>query len=263
MQSLIRLSQGQLNLLERCPPRFQQIYLEQLRSPISLEQQEKQDWGSRFHLLMQQRELGLPIDSLLEEDKPLQRSLSSLIEAAPEILQPGAETWREAEHYRTLSLQNYLLTVIYDLIVASPSKVQIIDWKTYLQPQNQARLAQDWQTRLYMYVLAESSEYLPEQISMTYWFVKLPTKPQRLIFTYDSLQHEQTRQDLSYLLTKLSEWLEDYGREGTSFPHLPNCEESCPYYDSLTASTGLPGQDEAVTKDWLASIAEIEEVSLS
>ena len=286
MESLIRLSQGQLNLLEKCPPRFQQIYLEQLRSPVSLEQQEKQDWGSRFHLLMQQRELGLPIEPLLEEDQQLQRSLTSLIEAAPEIVRSEPETWREAEHHRTYSFQNYLLTVIYDLIIAGPSKAQIIDWKTYLQAQNQARLAQDWQTRLYMYVLAETSEYLPEQISMTYWFVKLPTKPQRLTFTYDSLQHENTKQDLTNLLTKLETWIEEYFNQGSSFPHPPNCEESCPYYDLAVAESSLthplhrPSDDScggatqtatetAVTagqnegdNNWYAAIAQIEEVSL-
>ena len=41
----MRLSQGQLNLLERCPRQFQHTYLEQLGSPINPEQQERQTWG--------------------------------------------------------------------------------------------------------------------------------------------------------------------------------------------------------------------------
>ena len=253
--SFIRLSQGQLNCLEQCPPLFQQIYLEQLRSPTSPDQQEKQSWGTQFHLLMQQRELGLPIDALLKQDEQLQHSLTALVNAAPEILQPEAGTWREAEHSRTLRVQNYLLTVVYDLLIASTT-AQIIDWKTYLQPQNRARLAQNWQTRLYLYVMAETSHYLPEQLSMTYWFVRLPTQPQRLTFMYDSVQHEATRQDLANLLAQLDRYLKDYLNEGITFPHIPNCEQSCPHHHSLV------GTSSQQNGDWHVSIAEIEEVAL-
>ena len=180
LSSLTRLSQGQLNLLETCPPKFQEVYLDQLSSPISPQQQEKLTWGSRFHLLMQQRELGLPIESLLSEDEQLQHSITSLVNAAPEILQPDVQGRRDAEHCRTLQFQDYLLTVIYDLLITDDEGAQILDWKTYLQPENQTKLAKNWQTRLYLYVMAETSEYLPEQISMTYWFVKLPSQPQSL-----------------------------------------------------------------------------------
>lgn len=259
--SFVRLSQGHLNLLQKCPPLFQQVYLDQLRSPTSPEQKEKQAWGSQFHLLMQQRELGLPIQSLLEEDEQLQHSLTSLIDTAPEILQPEDNTWRDAEHCRTLSFQGYLLTVIYDLLIASPASAQIIDWKTYLQPQNRAKLAQDWQTRLYLYVLAETSDYLPEQISLTYWFVKLPTRPQRLTFTYDSRQHQQTKQELTTLITQLDAWLKDYFEGGEAFPHLLDCEDSCPYKNSLWLSQETL-LEKTKRQDWGASIAEIEEVSL-
>ena len=261
--TIIRLSQGQLNLLATCPPKFQQIYLEQLRSPINPEQQDKQAWGSQFHLLMQQRELGLPIDSLLKENEELQHSLNALVNAAPEILLPDAQTWRDAEHCRTLQFHSYLLTVIYDLLITNSSTAQILDWKTYLQPENKAKLAKNWQTRLYLYVLAETSPYLPEQISMTYWFVKLPNKPQKLTFTYSNSQHEQTHQDLTHLLTKLDNWRENYFNEGIPFPHLPNCQKSCPYYKSLIApQTKSTSLSQEITKDWKKAIADIEEISL-
>src|SRR6476646_3772088 len=102
----LRLSQGQLNLLESCPRKFQHIYLEQLGSPSTPEQQAHQTWGSRFHLLMQQRELGLPIDSLMAEDRQMQRCVSSLLAAVPEIVAPGIDdsSWRQSEHRRTCSV---------------------------------------------------------------------------------------------------------------------------------------------------------------
>lgn len=260
---LIRLSQAQLNLLETCPPQFQRLYMEQLGSLISPEQQEKLDWGSQFHLLMQQKQLGLPIESLLKEDQQLQHSITSLIKATPEIWDCNQETWREAEHFRSLSFHGYLLTVIYDLLIANQTNAQIIDWKTYLQPENKTKLAKNWQTRLYLYLLAETSEYLPEQISMTYWFVKLPSQPQSLAFTYNSKQHQKTHQDLTHLLTKLDNWIDEYLNQKDSFPHLSNCQDNCPYYNSCFALQNQSGNHNlAINRDWLASIAEIEEIFL-
>ncbi|MGF1482148.1 MAG: PD-(D/E)XK nuclease family protein [Cyanophyceae cyanobacterium] len=257
MQPLFRLSQGQLNLLEKCPPLFQQVYLEQLRSPTNPQQQDKLAWGKQFHLLMQQWELGLPIEALLHEDEQLEHSFTALVQAAPEIWQLPSGAWREAEHCRTLSFQGYLLTTIYDLLIAGPSQAQIIDWKTHLQPQNRAKLAQDWQTRLYLYVLAETSDYLPEQISMTYWFVKLPTQPQRLTFTYSSGQHEATRQDLATLVAQLEQYLKNHLQVGLPFPHTADCE-NCPYREALLISEATMSQK--TTDSW--QIADIEEVSL-
>ncbi|MBE9168812.1 PD-(D/E)XK nuclease family protein [Pleurocapsales cyanobacterium LEGE 06147] len=259
---LIRLSQGHLNLLEICPPKFQQVYLEQLSSLPNLEQQEKQTWGSRFHLLMQQRELGLPIESLLQEDEELKHSLIALIQAAPEIFLSECSIWREAEHCRTMSFGNYLLTVIYDLLIADEQKAKILDWKTYLQPQNKTKLATNWQTRLYLYVLAETSEYLPEQISMTYWFIKLPTKPKSLTFSYSQAQHEKTKQDLTHLLTDLDNWLKTYRDRQVDFPHYSNCEESCPFYQSLLSSQISSTGTEPTKQNDLTSIKDIEEVAL-
>ncbi|MBF2021483.1 MAG: PD-(D/E)XK nuclease family protein [Hydrococcus sp. C42_A2020_068] len=261
--NFIRLSQAQLNLLETCPPQFQRLYLEQLGSPLSPQQQEKQTWGSQFHLLMQQKELGLPIESLVAQDEQLQHSITALMNAAPEIWQSESGSWREAEHCRTLSFQGYLLTVVYDLLMSDRAKAKIVDWKTYLFPENRAKLAKNWQTRLYLYVLAETTDYLPEQISMTYWFVKLPTQPQSLTFVYNSVQHEKNRQDLTRLLTQLDRWLDNYSNAGTSFPHLSNCQESCPYYQSLLEFGAFLDSDRfAIEKDWIALIDEIEEISI-
>ncbi|ELS03805.1 hypothetical protein Xen7305DRAFT_00035290 [Xenococcus sp. PCC 7305] len=234
-KNLIRLSQGQLNLLETCPPKFQQIYLNQLSSLPNPETEDKQTWGSRFHLLMQQRELGLPIDSLLAKDQELAQSFQALLQAAPHILDQTAHQWREAEHSRTINFSNYLLTVIYDLLVADAHQAQIIDWKTYLKPQRKDKLAQNWQTRLYLYTLVETSQYLPEEISMTYWFVKLPTKPESHVFTYNTQQHQQTREDLHHLLHNLDIWLE----ESIDFVHNPDCEDQCPYSQELLAQKNL------------------------
>lgn len=251
--NLIHLSQGHLNLLEICPPKFQQVYLDCLGSLPDPQQQESLAWGSRFHLLMQQRELALPIEPLLQTDAELDRSLSALIKAEPNILVNDANIWREAEHCRTLNVSNFLLTAIYDLLVAETDKATILDWKTYRQPPRKHKLARNWQTRLYRYLLVETSEYLPEQVVMTYWFVKSADLPQSYTFAYSSQEHQQTKQDLTCLLDNLERWLEAYNTATIPFPHHPNCQNHCPFFEALGITTN---------NEPSISIDEIDEVCL-
>lgn len=253
-QELIRLSQSHLNLLSTCPPKFQQVYLDLGSLPVP-EQQDSIEWGSRFHVLMQQRELTLPIESLLATDSELDSSLRALIQAAPE-LEPNLNIWREAEHCRTLSRGNFLFTVIYDLLIAKANQAKILDWKTYRQPPKSKNLALNWQTRLYLYVLAETSDYEPEQIQMTYWFVK-SGKPQSMTFDYSQQQHQQTEQDLTILLANLEAWLQNYQQLQMDFPHQPDCETTCRFYQDFA-------QVDATTsyQELLQSIDEIEEISI-
>lgn len=251
-QGLIRLSQSHLNLLSICPPKFQRVYLDGLGSLPAPEQQDTMEWGSRFHLLMQQRELTLPIEPLLATDTELDSSLRALIEAAPELA-PNPQVWREAEHCRTLSIGNFLFTVIYDLLIAESDQAVILDWKTYRKPIGIKKLQQNWQTRLYLYVLIETSEYQPEQVQMTYWFVK-SGKPQNVTIKYSQQKHQQTKQELAFLLDNLAIWLQNHQKFQIDFPHQPDCETTCLFYQDF--ATADPVQE------MLKSIDDIEEVSI-
>lgn len=267
----MRLSQGQLNLLATCPRKYQHTYLEQMSSPTTPEQQERLAWGSRFHLLLQQRELGLPIESFVEEDPQMQRCLTAFFKAAPEIFtheESGDRSiFRQAEHERTLNFQGYFLTVVYDLLIADAKQGQILDWKTYARPQQRQWLAENWQTRLYLYVLAETSNYLPKQISMTYWFVQsvgeeVPN-PESLKFSYNLTLHKKTQADLMLLLNKLTEWLQRYQERGEAFPqvsaNLGKCS-FCQFASRCDRSREMG--EEAIARRELQYLATIEEVSL-
>ncbi|MFM7406021.1 MAG: PD-(D/E)XK nuclease family protein [Cuspidothrix sp.] len=230
---ILRLSQGHLNLLATCPRKFQHSYLEQLNTPLDPKHEEYQILGSRFHLLMQQREMGLPIDNLLQADPQLQNLMNNFHKIAPEIFINNIEnlTFRESEHYRTLQIGDYLITVIYDLLIADENQAQILDWKTYPQPPKREKLAQNWQTRLYMYVLGETSQYLLENISMTYWFVQSKEQTKNIKFTYNQAQHQKTQHDLNQLLNNLSQWIKDYQHQ-IPLPQITESQkicESCQY----------------------------------
>ena len=230
----MKLSQKQLNTLSVCPRRFQQTYIDQLISPPSPEQEERLAWGNRFHLLMQQRELGLPIQNLIAENPQLGEDLTALIEAAPDIFNSNSSsnaaknTFREAEHQRTLNFGSHLLIGVYDLLIADPKTAQILDWKTYPRPQNYVNIKNNWQTRLYPYLLVETSDYLPEQVSVTYWFVKgkKNSGPEYLSLPYDSQKHQQTQQELTQLIAQLDEDLHRY-EQGEPFPQVEVSTGSC------------------------------------
>lgn len=260
--TLIPISQGQLNQLETCPRKFQHVYIDQLGTPVSPDQQERLTWGSRFHLLMQQRELGLPVESLVEENAQLQQWVTALVNAASDVLTPDPQTFREAEHCRTLNFRGYLLTVIYDLLIEDENNAQILDWKTYPLPQNRQWLVKDWQMRLYLYVLAETSNYLSEQISMTYWFVKSKPQPQSLKFTYSNAQHEKTRQDLTDLLAQLDRWLENYRNDSIPFPQVLEKKGYCRECNFAVRCQRTSDSSPSSTREPLLSLADIEEVSL-
>ena len=254
---LIRLSQSHLNLLNICPPKFQQVYLDCMGSLPDPNQEESMKWGSRFHLLMQQRALALPIESLLQTDSELDLCLTALIDANPDLLLHQANVWYEAEHCRTLSVGKFLLTVVYDLLMTEIDQATILDWKTYRQPQSVDKLAHNWQTRLYLYVLAKTSEYAPEQIKMTYWFVK-SGKPKNVTFNYSQLQHQQTEQDLADLLANLGIWWQDYQHSQIDLPHRPDCQQNCPYRQLLSEES----QENDLHQELITSINEIEEISI-
>lgn len=263
----LRLSQAQLQTLTTCPRKFQHLYLDQLGFPPTPEEQTRLNWGNQFHLLMQQVQMGLPLAPPLHADEQvMQRSIAALQQVAPDLFenQPGdqPDSLRLSEHRRTLQLGDYLLTVIYDLLILEDDRAQILDWKTYPRPQNARRLAQHWQTRLYLFVLAETSHYRPDQLAMTYWYVQagnpeLP-QPQSLHCTYSIAQHRRTQKDLLQWLDRLTQWLTAYER-GEGLPQVETAQNHC-----QTCSFMLRCQRES--GDWekhsLPTFAEIEEIRL-
>ena len=251
---LLRLAQGQLNLLTICPRKFQHAVLDQFSTPTSPQQQEHINRGNRFHLLMQQHELGLRGVSTDPEEQELQQCVIDLVQAAPDLFAPA--NLRQSEHRRSMELGGYAIATIYDLLILRDTEAQIIDWKTYPRPQKADRLAKNWQTRLYLFVLAETTQYAPEQLSMTYWFVEPGKTPESLRFRYNTLLHQQTQKDLVQILGQLTEWLKNYDT-GES---LPQVDESKGYCQTCPFAVRCHKTQQAT--EILLPIAEIEEVAI-
>jgi len=232
------LNQGHLQLLSTCPPQFQRRYLEQLGGLIEPDRQTKAEWGKTFHQLMQQWSLGLPVETMLSHSAnpaaaDFRASLQTLIENVPALQLPPSQ--RQAEHQRTLKLDAFLFTVVYDLLVTLPDRGEILDWKTYPQPAKKAKIIDHWQTKLYLYVLAETTDYAPEQLSMTYWFVQSANQVKKLTIPYNQADHRRNHQDLTQLLAQFEHGLRDWQQQQIPFPHHQTCQ-SCPYHSQFFAT---------------------------
>jgi CRISPR/Cas system-associated exonuclease Cas4 (RecB family) len=218
ISAITSISQGHLNIWETCRRKYQYSFLEALTLPeADLKGKKKLILGANFHLLMQQKELGLDVLALASSDPALQKWLTAFENQPPEMLDGD----RLCEHRRTLeicseiSLHNSgngdrgqgdfvsitLLTVIYDFLILGDRQGQILDWKTHQVPIMADKLRDNWQTRLYLYVLAKTTNYAPEQLSMTYWFANTA---QSVIIAYSQVEYDRTEKKLQQILLEIA-----------------------------------------------------------
>jgi hypothetical protein len=209
----MHISQSQLRHLKNCPRQFQYRYLNRLGLPDSLSS--AQHLGREFHRLMQQHFHGLDIHPLLEAQPTLREWFEQFQADLPPMIAGTAYT----EHRRSTALEGFTLVGIYDLVIFGTDRAQILDWKTYPQPPPRNTLARHWQTRLYCYLLAATTDYSPEQISMTYWFAQGERGATVYTFHYTQAQHQQVENDLTQQLQQLQYWLNDYAR-GQDLPQV-------------------------------------------
>lgn len=237
------ISQGHLNIWETCRRKYQYKFLEALSLPdADLDSAEKLQLGTKFHLLMQQKELGLDVVALASSDVRLQTWLTAFEQQPPAMILGD----RLCEHRRTLevSLHNsendnleqgyFVLTAIYDLLLLGDRQAQILDWKTHQKAITADKLETNWQTQLYLYLLAKTTDYEPEQISMTYWFANTA---QSVIINYSQTAYEQTEKKLQRILMEIAEAQEYPKLEEINNSTCQYCEfcERCDRGDILTS----------------------------
>lgn len=254
------IAQGHLNTFTQCPRRYQYQYLEQLGAPLEPAFQTRTEWGSQFHLLMQQYVLGLLSTPLPES--PMNQAVRSLTHAVPELQAPWQQ---DAEHRRVLTRleQQSLLVVVYDLLALHGDRAHILDWKTYPKPPNLKKLANNWQTLLYPFVLVATSDYEPEQVTMTYWFVQAGQTPESWSFEYNQPTHERIQAQLHQHLEQIQTLTEQHQNEAMALPMLdatqqhPVCQ-FCPFQTRCQQETRS-----RLTTDWSEQVTLLPEVEPS
>jgi CRISPR/Cas system-associated exonuclease Cas4 (RecB family) len=156
--------------------------------------------GARFHRLIQQYLLGIPV-----------ARLDDLVAADPnpdlgpwwENFLRNVPPWLEGVQFVETTLSTVLggerLLAKYDLVlVGDRSQIAIFDWKTA-----QKRTRKDWlleriQTRLYRFVLTQAGQILiptdslhPEQVTINFWFAPHPETLVALPYSQDSYNEDQ------------------------------------------------------------------------
>ena len=209
------ISQGHLNIWETCQRRYQYKFLEALSLPeADLDRKKKLQLGSEFHLLMQQQQLGLDISDLAGSNERLQAWLAAFSDHPPDMIEGD----RLCEHRRTLEVSHeilsddnqnrdqsqgyFVLTAIYDLLILGDRQAQILDWKTHQVAIAADKLKANWQTQLYLYLLAKTTDYAPEQLSMTYWFANTA---QSVIINYSQTDYECTGKKIQNILREIAQ----------------------------------------------------------
>lgn len=199
-------SQNNLQDFVECPRRFELRYL--LRQPWPaiqsqpvLEHEQHLRRGEAFHQMVQQHQIGLPVQKIGAQayDQTLLGWWEDYLASLPEPLPP----FRVVEHTLRTSLSGFRLIAKFDLIAIQPAeKLIIVDWKTGRRKPPRTVLSRRIQTRLYPFLLWKCSSafdknisYSPEQIEMIYWFTADPLAPEH--FPYSQKQAEQ---DGEYLL---------------------------------------------------------------
>jgi hypothetical protein len=255
------ISQGHLNVWVTCQRKFQHCFLDELTIPTAADVQSKLDLGTKFHLLMQQKELGLDVEAVAASDASLEKWLQAFETNPPNLIEGD----RLSEHRRTCELRiddrNYILNAIYDLFIVGDTNrdrlvteipcAQIVDWKTHQRPLTLAQLQSSWQTRLYLYILARTTNFAPEQLAMTYWFANTATA---VTINYDHNQFQETARDLHIWLGQISQ-----AQARGSFEQLPLGSEECNRCDFVYHCLRAGGDE----LDWQGeAIASYPEVAI-
>ena len=258
-------SQSCLQDYHDCEKRFYLRYIEKLAWPTievepALENEQKQIEGQKFHQLVHQHLLGIPIDKLNKQAAtyPLsewwQNYLSSDLQLDENVLLP--------EIPLITNLGNHKITGKYDLIAIHNEKIRIFDWKTYQKKPSESRMGLRYQTKVYCSLIVKTAPTLikkhtfdPDKLEMVYWLANFPAQPIRL--TYSETQYERDLQHLEKVITRIAKQDEFNASEE---------EKKCQYcsYRSYCDRGGIAGiwnDDIEISLDMPElSLEEIEEV---
>lgn len=202
-------TQTALRVYQECPYRFRLRYIEQIpwpAFPAAPEVEAALERGRRFHELARQRLLGLEVgEQAAAGGEEVARWWAAL-----EGFLPALEDYprRFPEAGLSIPFGRYRLGARYDLLAVGKDSACIVDWKTGRPLPPEQVLAQDLQSRVYLFVLAEGGAAYhqgrplsPECLSLIYWH---PAGPTSVRLPYSLEQQEEDRAFLTDLVARIS-----------------------------------------------------------
>jgi len=224
-------SQSNLQDYVNCHYQFYLRHIQKLSWPAlltddALEAEKHMHNGARFHALVQQYFLGLPIESLdqvaeADPNEQFQTWWRNFKQSIPPKIK--GETFPELTLITRLN--GHRLVAKYDLITIDKDQLTIYDWKTAQRLPKTTTLNARIQSRVYPFVLAREisaispKTWQPGQIKMVYWQAQFPDQIHTIAYN-----QEMFEADLAYL-TYLVDEIVQLPIEGfTKTPHLTFCK---------------------------------------
>ncbi len=200
-------TQTALRTYQECPYRFRLRYLEQVpwpAFPVSPEAEAAFERGRRFHELARQRFLGLEVGEQAAAGGEEVARWWAALEASPPALERYPHRFPEAG--LSIPFGRHRLGARYDLLAVGEHSACIVDWKTGRPLPPEQALAQDLQTRVYLFVLAEGGAvyhagrpFSPEALAILYWH------PQGQVhLPYSASRREEDRAYLEALIREIT-----------------------------------------------------------
>jgi CRISPR/Cas system-associated exonuclease Cas4 (RecB family) len=254
MTETLLLSRYKLDTFLTCQRRFHLRFRRQLPwpdRPLADRWAEGRERGEQFHRLLERHFLGLTVTAEAIEDVELRRWWSlfqrSLFQRHVKL--PEGET--HPERSLTVPVGRHVLNGRFDLLILSPTGAHIFDWKTG-QPRSEADLGHDWQTRLYLAMLAEGGAalghvYQPDQIAITYWYVNDPAAPRTI--RYNPAWHEQNWTDVQAIVGQIDAALvQDVWPLTDDLAHCRQCAYQA-YCGRQEAGEAVPDESDEATDE--------------
>ncbi len=227
-------SQSSLQDYVNCPYRFYLRHIQGLQWPAlqtddALLMEEHMLSGARFHRLIQQYFLGLPLERLnnIAEADP-NPDLSVWWRNFHQKLSQTISSTRFPEVKLISSITGTRLMAKFDLVSVSSDHLTIYDWKTSQKPTTKTRLKARLQSRVYPYLLAKeyaalakANEYKPEDISMIYWQANFPDDPQ--VIEYSQSAFDADKLYLTQLIEEINSKSEQNFIKTGNFKHCKFC----------------------------------------
>lgn len=258
MAHSLTFSRGRLADFLACQRRFQLRYQRRLAwpvGPLDAASAAALDRGRRFHQLLQQHFLGLPLAQPAADEPDLGRWWRLFQSQGPRL--PAGK--RLPEFNLTAPIGQHFLTGRFDLLLATDDGLYIYDWKTGVRARSVVALRQDLQTRVYLALVAEGAPALwrdirPESVRLTYWYASDP--PATRTLAYDSAWHAENWADLTALVGQIEHQI----ASGDDLPltdDLDQCRR-CAYQAYCRRQTG-----DMDLAEWLADASPTDDGSSS
>jgi len=194
-------SQQNLQDYSDCRFRFLLKYIKKLdwpaveSEPVVL-QEARMELGQQFHRLVQQYFIGVDIETLSSSIHSPELAAWWEVFLALKLNETDGE--KHAEKMLSVPINGQRLLAKYDLlIVNTPGRFTIYDWKTSVYQQSRQNLFTRLQSRVYPYVLRQSIENSPAgesgspDIEMIYWFPSFPDTPYQFYYSPDRFEEDR------------------------------------------------------------------------